>query len=192
MLLFLVLSMSLRLTVLLAQIILQVKSKRILELGSGCGLVGIAAGICGAKEVILTDLAHALPLISENIDRHRVQLDTAGCEQMTCTPCDWFRPLPEELLRFQPQVLLVADCIWMQDLVAPLLATIQQLIEVAAPPAADDDDVPVIISYQRRGKSTHDEFWAGIHSLFRHVQEIDLSSIGLKPSQVLFLLECRR
>jgi hypothetical protein len=159
-------------------------------LGSGCGLVGIAAGICGAKQVILTDLSHALPLIRANIDRHRVQLHAAGCEQMTCKPCDWFCPISEELLRWQPQVLLVADCVWMQDLVAPLLATIRQFIEVAPPDA--DVDVPVIISYQRRGKSTHEEFWAGIHSLFRHVQEIDVSSVGIKASDVLFLFECRR
>lgn len=78
----------------------------------------------------------------------------------------------------------------MQDLVAPLLATIRQFIEVAPPDA--DVDVPVIISYQRRGKSTHEEFWAGIHSLFRHVQEIDVSSVGIKASDVLFLFECRR
>jgi hypothetical protein len=75
----------------------------------------------------------------------------------------------------------------MQELVAPLLATIRQFIERAAPA-----DVPVIISYQRRGKSTHEEFWVGIHSLFRHVQEIDVSSVGLEASPVLFLLECRR
>jgi hypothetical protein len=137
----------------------------------------------------LTDLSHALPLIGANIDRHRVQLNAAGCEQMTCKPCDWFRPLPEELLQWQPQVLLVADCVWMQELVAPLLATIRQFTDVVAP---THPDVPVIISYQRRGKSTHEEFWAGIHSLFRHVQEIDVSSIGLEASEVLFLLECRR
>jgi hypothetical protein len=111
-------------------------------LGSGCGLVGIAAGFSGAKEVILTDLSHALPLIGANIDRHRVQLNAAGCEQMTCKPCDWFRPLPEELLQWQPQVLLVADCVWMQELVAPLLATIRQFTDVVAP---THPDVPVII-----------------------------------------------
>jgi hypothetical protein len=77
----------------------------------------------------------------------------------------------------------------MQELVAPLLATIRQFTDVVAP---THPDVPVIISYQRRGKSTHEEFWAGIHSLFRHVQEIDVSSIGLEASEVLFLLECRR
>ena len=47
----------------------------ILELGAGCGLVGIAAGcLCPTASVTLTDLPAALPQLRANIDRNRAVL----------------------------------------------------------------------------------------------------------------------
>jgi hypothetical protein len=155
-------------------------------------LVGIAAGVLGAKEVILSDLPHALPLIQKNIERslHAVSA-AAGCQQQRrastsrCMECDWFCPPNNELLSWHADVILVADCIWIQELVAPLLTTIKQLTD-------DNKDATVLISYQRRGKPTHVEFWTGIHSLFGQVNEIDVSSVGLDKPESLFLLNCHR
>jgi hypothetical protein len=42
--------------------------KRVLELGSGTGLVGIVAGLKGAEEMILTDQARLLRLLNYNIE----------------------------------------------------------------------------------------------------------------------------
>ena len=38
-----------------------------IELGAGCGLVGIAASEAGAAEVLLTDHAAVVPLLEHNI-----------------------------------------------------------------------------------------------------------------------------
>lgn len=48
-----------------------VLGKRVLEIGSGCGLLGITAASLGAKEVVLTDLAEQQIILKENIDLNR-------------------------------------------------------------------------------------------------------------------------
>eukprot|EP00978_Attheya_sp_CCMP212_P009236 scaffold21809_cov52-Attheya_sp.AAC.3 len=83
---------------------IKVKGQRVLELGAGCGLVGIVAATLGAREVMLTDLPYALPLLTENVmanQHHYVRPVTSSriddddednnC-RVTCTTCDWFHP----------------------------------------------------------------------------------------------------
>lgn len=42
--------------------------KRILELGSGTGLVGLGLAFLGAKDITMTDLEGVVPLIQKNVD----------------------------------------------------------------------------------------------------------------------------
>lgn len=42
--------------------------KRVLDLGTGTGVAGLAAAQCGARETILTDRASLGPLVRSNID----------------------------------------------------------------------------------------------------------------------------
>ena len=164
-----------------------VRSKRVLELGSGCGLVGIAAGILGAKDVVLTDLPYCLPLMRANVEDHRADLLASGCQRIECNTCDWFDPPAMDKLGascdWEPDIVLIADCVWVQELVTPLLSTLEKLIACRS--------TRVIISYQRRGKATHEDFWSGIHSLFDVVLEPDISHMGIKKPDCLHLLDCR-
>jgi predicted nicotinamide N-methyase len=160
----------------------------VLELGSGCGLVGIAAGVLGAEQVILTDLPYCLPLMRANVDRHRAYAMASGCLRIECATCDWFDPPPmnEFFLNgdFEADVILIADCVWVQELVRPLLATLEKLLEGRSHP------LQVLISYQRRGKAVHEDFWSGIHSLFPVIHQSDTSHLGLEKPGCLHLLEC--
>mmetsp|Transcript_3808 Transcript_3808/g.5827 ORF Transcript_3808/g.5827 Transcript_3808/m.5827 type:complete len:334 (-) Transcript_3808:354-1355(-) len=171
-----------------------VKGKRILELGSGCGLLGIVAGILGANQVVMTDLPYALPLMKLNVGYNYDDIIKSGCEQVVCVECDWFNPqsmsalgssmVAQEDEQWQADVLLVADCVWLHELVAPLLATLRKLVQEATAPLL------VVVSFQRRAAKTHEAFWSGLHSIFTHVEEVDIASMDLEKPEVIHLLEC--
>lgn len=127
----------------------QVKDKRVLELGSGCGLVGISAALLGAKEVVMTDLDYALPLMRQNVDRNQINDED---QTISCRECDWFNPPAlsslfkcdsEESNQEQcPDVILVADCVWLSSLVTPLLQTLKAY--------TSNPSTTVLITYQQR------------------------------------------
>jgi Lysine methyltransferase len=185
-----------------------VQSKNVLELGAGCGLVGLAAGVLGARQVLMTDLPYALPNMQVNAMRHAEAYNKAGCELVVCAPLDWHHPPSLQELGvvmnvdspWIPDLILVADCVWMQELVEPLLSTIQRLTAKSAHPCTQDSaakqsmivSTRVLLSYQRRGKSTHEVFWNGLHGdRFQNVRltDVDVTSVGLsKPDSILLLL----
>lgn len=144
----------------------------------------------GASEVTLTDLPYVLPLMQGNVERHRDMIQESGCYKIECKACDWFAPakfMEEYYGRHgQPDkehVILLADCVWVQELVSPLLATIKLLI-------TREPSSVVIISYQRRGKPAHEEFFAGLDEIFGTVRDIDVVSLGMSKPESLQLLEC--
>ena len=151
------------------------------------GLVGIASGILGAKEVVMTDLIYALPLLEENIDRNK-QYWQGKCQNLQSKVCDWYHPPPITELcgnKNGPDVILVADCVWLASLVSPLLHTLKTYTD-------DNASTKVIITYQQRGKDAHEEFWEGIHAIFDVVAVDTENTVGLSKPDVFYVLECTR
>jgi predicted nicotinamide N-methyase len=136
--------------IMLTFLVLKVRNKRVLELGSGCGLVGIAAAMVGAKEVVMTDLQYSLPLMRENVLRNKSAYDKTTF--LSCKECDWFNPSEISTLfhstsddknnESYPDVILVADCVWLSSLVTPLLQTLKKY--------TTNPSTKVIITYQQR------------------------------------------
>ena len=148
------------------------------------GLVGIASGILGAKKVIMTDLKYALPLMNENVQRNKQSWQ--GKDNMIgCKECDWYHPPPITELcdSSSVDVILVADCVWLATLIAPLLNTLNTYTTACT---------KVIITYQRRGKEAHEEFWEGIHDIFDVVVVDTEKTVDLAKPDVFYVLECRK
>lgn len=127
----------------------------ILELGAGCGLVGIAAGcLCPTASVTLTDLPAALPQLRANIDRNRAVLgpDTGRVRAMAL---DWAAaPLDSEQLG-PYDLVLASDVIWLIDLIEPFLDTLQRIVR-ANPTCVTP------MTYQRRSKIVDRRLFAGL------------------------------
>lgn len=136
----------------------------------------------------MTDLQYALPLMEKNVNINKApcQRNEIDGNTITCKVCDWFRPpsINELLLgTSSPDVILVADCVWLAPLIAPLLRTLDLYADVST---------KVIITYQQRGREVHDEFWEGIHDLFDVVAVDTEKTVGLEEPDVFDLLECSK
>ncbi|OBA14946.1 uncharacterized protein OGAPODRAFT_9201 [Ogataea polymorpha] len=77
----------------------------ILELGAGTGLVGIACGLLGYKDVVLTDLPEIVPNLKENILLNQLDLP--------CEVLDWKNPHAFGSRKFA--TVIVSDPIYSAD-----------------------------------------------------------------------------
>lgn len=120
------------------------RPRRFLELGSGCGLLGIAAALRGAS-VTLTDIASVLPRLRRNVDANRDLLPSEvelvadvtpaaahadEAERLAVAELDWTRlddALSGSAVRPPYDVILVADCVYQEALVEPLIDVLAAL-----------------------------------------------------------------
>lgn len=114
-----------------------VAGKRILELGSGTGVAGIAAGLCGAVMSVLTDLPYALDNLQLNIKRN-IDEDSVNT-RVFMRALDWGDPKtyfnPADVDRStcaiseppQWDIIIGADVVWVEDLVPLLVRALEAL-----------------------------------------------------------------
>lgn len=101
-----------------------VVGKRILEVGSGTGVAGIAAAFLSPKHVLLSDLPYALHQLNLNV--------AASChmeEEKTLVEVaelDWSRKETYPTAT-QFDVVIGADVVWLEELVVPLVTALSHL-----------------------------------------------------------------
>lgn len=102
-----------------------VKGKRVLELGSGCGLLGLAlAKSLGAESVLLTDCDYA---VLERLKKNKVRngFDAADEDVVRIEKWDWFeRASYSSSKQDEFDLLIAADVVFDPSLIEPLVATI--------------------------------------------------------------------
>ncbi|CAM9658989.1 unnamed protein product [Ectocarpus sp. 12 AP-2014] len=77
--------------------------------------------------VVLTDLEYALTNARANISLNSSSLEAVGAE-VSSMELDWCRPLPSELSDKEAfHLILAADVVWLDDLVTPLVRTLERL-----------------------------------------------------------------
>ena len=119
------------------------KDTNVLELGSGCGIVGIAfTQMVPHCNVLLTDLPAALNLLHDNISKARL----ASGSKVTADTLDWDDVLPEKVTAQAYDLILLSDCTYNVDSLPALVRTLKSLISFS--PAAH-----IIISMKVRHPS---------------------------------------
>jgi hypothetical protein len=134
----------------------------IVEVGSGTGLAGLAAVSAFQEKVvvhaILTDLAEALPALESNV-RANPSIENS----ITVIECDWCNPDVDSLLKAlssdasetkgtnKINLIVAADCVWLEELVPPFVATIEKIIKEAG-----SIETRVLLGYQSRSRRVDD------------------------------------
>lgn len=117
-----------------------VSGKRVLELGSGTGLAGIAAALSGADLTVLSDLPYALDNLWHNIHSNINESDI-NCRVFS-RGLDWSDPktylFPDGVVSLDGSmqsgqyqewdVILGADVVWVEDLVPSLVKALRALV----------------------------------------------------------------
>ncbi|KAJ7285157.1 putative methyltransferase-domain-containing protein, partial [Mycena rebaudengoi] len=144
------------------------KPTRMIELGSGSGIVGAAIApllIPGRDILVVTDLPEVCPLLEDNLKEH---LQSQG-GPLLVRPLSWgdfqhAQRIAEELSLSAAQYdslithIVCSDLVYFPELLAPLL---RSLIQLSSPPfATPTKEVVVVISYKVRSLSKETPFWA--------------------------------
>lgn len=96
--------------------------KRILELGCGTGIVGIAAACMGGS-VVLTDTGAVVQHAQQNVNRNMLCIN-AGQGSAECAALDWETSHNSSVLLKPYDVVLGADLIYAAKDITPLVETI--------------------------------------------------------------------
>jgi len=103
----------------------------VLELGTGCGIVGITMAKRFPKaEVLITDMFEAEEIAEDNISMIAGQSRRDGSfAKVIYQNLDWENLLPESLRARNLDLILVADCTYNSDVVPDLVKTLAELVK---------------------------------------------------------------
>lgn len=143
---------------------------RVLELGAGCGLLGIVAGCYGAR-VTATDLEGVMPLLRANIDAHEALVRQHGGSIVSET-LEWG---PGPAMPFD--VVLGADLVYYEENVEPLVAT---LLRVCT------EKTIVLLAHENRQPAVQRQALAALSPHFRY-NKLDMKKEGGENFEAYFL-----
>jgi len=109
------------------------RNKRILELGSGTGLVGLVAALLeNSADVVITDQDQLLELMQQNVDLNFPPLPDEAGRNIKVAELDWGKEIPSTL-DAASDVILAADCVYFEPAFPLLVDTLCRLAPVGEP-----------------------------------------------------------
>lgn len=158
------------------------KFTKLLELGSGTGLVGLCAGLMNretvgnAMEVYISDIDQLMPLMQENISLNKLD-DTVFAQVLY-----WGEQLPLTFEEKSADLILAADCVYLESAFPLLEKTLLDL--------TNEDKTPVILMAYKKRRKADKHFFQKIKKNFEviEIQDFTLFEHYLKQRTHLFQL----
>jgi len=103
----------------------------ILELGAGCGIVGITLlhTLPKPHTILLTDLLEATSILTQNLTPSILRLPSSKHATISHQVLDWSLPLPSNVSATKWELVVVADCTYNPDVVPDLVKTLREVAE---------------------------------------------------------------
>ncbi|KAG6609855.1 protein N-lysine methyltransferase METTL21A [Phytophthora cinnamomi] len=141
----------------------QFRGKKVVELGAGVGLVGMALAVLGAQ-VVLTDQAYALPLLAKNVDVNF--RDKGSINAPTVEKCQWGETFESggRLATWtkSTDVVVFSDVLYHASAFLLLIKTLHELVS---------STTDVFFSFETRNASIEASFLQQLRQTF-DVQEV--------------------
>jgi len=155
-----------------------VTNQRVLELGAGCGLVGMTAAALGAAKVVLTDTAEVMYHLERNIAAV-VAAGQAPEGVAMAAVLEW-GDVDGAAETGQFQVVLLSDCTYWAHLQHRLLTTLQMV---------SDSDTLILLAHHWRRKDVESSFFEELKkgfniSVLHRAGEVDVMQLVLRSSSV--------
>ncbi|KAJ8658874.1 hypothetical protein O0I10_005256 [Lichtheimia ornata] len=114
------------------------QGKKVLELGSGTGLVGLAVakGCANVDTMVITDQIPMMHLMSQNITLNKLD------GRVQAKILDWGEPISSDIP--VPDVILASDCVYLEVAYQPLIDTLVAL---------SNKDTDIYMSYRKRRRA---------------------------------------
>lgn len=96
-----------------------------IELGSGCGIVGLHFAVaCSEAQILLTDLPDAVDVLDGNISL----LEESAATRVQSAILDWDQDLPRAVATENFGLILISDCTYNCDSIPALVKTLTALV----------------------------------------------------------------
>ncbi|CAH8358109.1 unnamed protein product [Eruca vesicaria subsp. sativa] len=126
--------------------LLDFRNRRAVELGTGCGVAGMAFHLLGLTEIILTDMAQVMPALKHNLKRNKAALG----KYLKTSIVSWSNR--DQIAALNPpfDLVIAADVVYIEESVGDLVAAMGALVK---------DDGVVLLGYQVRSVEADKLFW---------------------------------
>jgi predicted nicotinamide N-methyase len=147
----------------------RISGKRVIELGAGCGLAGIAMALLGC-DVVVTDQVAVLPILLRNVERNLARARYTASDNVyqgsignvEVAELDWGNNAHAAALEPPFDYIIGTDVVYIEHLLEPLMSTI---LALAGPKTV------VILGYEFRSSGVREQL-DGLCKKHFHVKKV--------------------
>ncbi|KAG8700289.1 hypothetical protein FRC08_004784 [Ceratobasidium sp. 394] len=151
--------------------------QRVVELGSGTGLVGIVAGLLGAQEVVITDQEQLMGIMGANVKLNGLQ------DRVRASVLNWGEELSSDLPD-AVSLVLAADCVYAEPAFPLLVSTLKDLDDKYGAPE-------ILFCYKKRRKADK-RFFGLLKKYFTWAEVEDDPERDTYSREAITLLQLKR